>query len=291
VVGAGVIGRSWAAVFARAGCPTRVWDIDPEASRRAARWVQEVAGVDASRVSVEDDLAAAVRGAVYVQESGPEQLEVKQALFEELDAAADPDTVLASSTSTHDMTQIAGDIAGASRCVVAHPVNPPHVIPAVEVVPGRATDGRVVDWTCEFLASLGQIPVRMNFFLPGFLLNRLQAALVREAIHLVASGAASVDAVDTVVRDGLGMRWAFLGPFATGHTNADGGLADYYRRYSQSYVDLMESLGPTPSFDEALIDVLAEATSRMVEGRPVADLQRERDRLVGELAAIKQASR
>ena len=218
VVGTGVIGRSWIRVFARAGCETRAFDPDRKQLAGALEWARESAREDEALGFIDagagggerrairrcDTLNEVLAGAGWVQESGPEALAVKQRIFAELDAAADSGAILASSTSAHDMSRIADDVAGAHRCVVAHPVNPPHVIPMVEVLPGEDTQPEVLAAALAFLESLGQSPVPMNRYLPGFLLNRLQAALVREAVFLYGTGAASAEAIDTVVRKGTG---------------------------------------------------------------------------------------
>ncbi|HTK41514.1 MAG TPA: 3-hydroxyacyl-CoA dehydrogenase NAD-binding domain-containing protein, partial [Gemmatimonadales bacterium] len=202
VIGSGVIGRSWAQVFARAGCNTRVHDSDSAQMDRAlealARGLERdvVDGFETAssamacleRVSPHADLREALSGAGYVQESGPEDLTIKRAIFGELDRLADSSTILASSTSAMDMTEIASGLRGSARCIVAHPVNPPHVVPVVEVLPGKGTDPAVVSRTMEFLRLVGQTPVLMNFYVPGFLLNRMQAALLREALQLVERG-------------------------------------------------------------------------------------------------------
>ncbi len=165
VVGTGVIGRSWAQLFARKGCETRLYDRDPGQVAKAVSWIDEnlerlttlgqlsrddVPAIR-SRISLHDSLDLALQGADYVQESGPEKLEVKQALYRELDAAAAPATILASSTSALDMTAIAKGVDAARRCIVAHPVNPPHVIPVVEIVPGKETTDDILQQTCAFM--------------------------------------------------------------------------------------------------------------------------------------------
>jgi L-gulonate 3-dehydrogenase len=286
VVGTGVIGRSWAQVFARAGCNTRLYDRDAAQVARAL----ELFGADAglARVSPHVELRAALAGAGYVQESGPEDLTTKRSIYGELDRLADPSTILASSTSAMDMTAIASGLRGASRCIVAHPVNPPHVVPVVEVLPGKDTDPDVVTRTTEFLRAVGQTPVVMNFYLPGFLLNRMQAALLREALHLVESGVADVAAVDAVIRDGLGLRWALMGPFGVANTNADGGVREYFTRYRQAYIELMNDLGPTPAFDPEQIERWGRATDLMVGDTPRDRLRAWRDRLVGRIRRLKQ---
>ncbi|WP_419859001.1 3-hydroxyacyl-CoA dehydrogenase NAD-binding domain-containing protein [Candidatus Palauibacter irciniicola] len=302
VVGAGVIGRSWIRVFARAGCETRVFDPDSEQLARALDWARNSANedealgfIDAGTAAEEgravrrcDTLEGALSGAGWVQESGPETLAVKQRIFADLDAAADPGTILASSTSAHDMSRIAAGLAGAERCIVAHPVNPPHVIPMVEVLPGEATHPDVLTAALAFLESVGQSPVQMNRYLSGFLLNRLQAALIREAVFLYGSGAASAEAIDTVVRDGLGLRWALLGPFGTGHTNADGGAGEYYRRYGEAYREMWRELEADPEFSDRVIDGIHAETAGMYGGSATRELCAWRDRLIRRLRALKE---
>jgi len=302
VVGTGVIGRSWIQVFARAGCRTRVYDRDPAQVEKAMAWLEadleycRAAGLisadEAARrrslITVHDDLNLALEGVGYAQESAPEPMEIKRAVYEELDRAADAAVILGSSTSALDMTEIAEGLTRADRCLVAHPVNPPHVIPVVEVLPGKQTDAEVVRRACEFLASVGQTPVLMNFYVPGFLLNRMQAALVREAIHLVESGVADVNAVDAVIRDGLGLRWALMGPFGVANTNADGGVREYFTRYGQAYIELMNDLGPTPRFSPELIERMGQGTDAMLGDVTHADLLRWRDRLVMKICELKK---
>ena len=302
VVGAGVIGRSWIRVFARAGCETRVFDPDPEQLARALEWARASADedealgfIDAGAAAEEgravrrcDTLEEALSGAGWVQESGPETLAVKQRIFADLDAAAEPGTILASSTSAHDMSRIAEGLPGAGRCVVAHPVNPPHVIPMVELLPGEATHPEALSAALAFLESVGQSPVQMNRYLPGFLLNRLQAALLREAVFLYGSGAASAEAIDTVVREGLGLRWALLGPFGTGHTNADGGAGEYYRRYGDAYRETWRELEADPEFSERVIDGIHAETEGMYGASATEALCAWRDRVVRRIRALKE---
>jgi 3-hydroxyacyl-CoA dehydrogenase len=232
-------------------------------------------------------MAGALEGADYVQENGPESLDRKREIFKELDRIASPNVILASSTSAIDMTEIARDLAGASRCVVAHPVNPPHVVPLVEVLGGEKTDRAVVEQTAAFMRAVVQIPVVLNTFVPGFLLNRLQVALLREAINLVESGVADVQAVDAVVHHGLGLRWALLGPFGVANTNADGGVREYLTRFAASLQMLMQDLGPTPRIDSELIERIGRQTDASYSTAPLAELRRWRDRMVHEVVRLK----
>lgn len=281
VIGTGVIGRSWIRVFARAGLETRIWDADPAQVEAAWNWVKadlkrarkehglrkRVVRAEREMVVRCETLEEALQGVFWVQESGPENLEAKRGMFAELDRLAPPKAVLASSTSTMDMTTIAQGLSGASRCVVAHPVNPPHVVPVVEVLGGAHTDPLVVRRAVRFLERVGQTPVLLRKYVPGFLLNRMQAALVREAVSLVKEGITTPEGVDAVIREGLGLRWALLGPFGVANTNADGGLREYFARYTSSFQmlcgDLTSELKLTPELIESM-GKSVDATNRRV---------------------------
>jgi L-gulonate 3-dehydrogenase len=294
VVGTGIIGRSWMLLFARAGRETRAYDASTAQLAAALRWMQRELETDVedgfltaaearrcvARVIACTELDTAVGPASYVQESGPENIDAKRAVYAALDKHAAPTAILASSTSTHDMTAIADGLEGAWRCIVAHPVNPPHVVPVVEVLPGVCTKPDVVDSTVAFLRSVGQTPVLLKRYAPGFLLNRMQAALIREAVCLVESGVADVDAVDAVIRDGLGLRWGLLGPFGVANTNADGGIREYLQRYGAPLRALMDDLGATPTLDSAMIARLGEQTDAMEGNVALQSILRWRDRSI-----------
>lgn len=294
VIGTGVIGRSWMRVFTRAGCETCVWDPNPETIAAAVTWHDAESAIDARPATVAGRLVPcrsledALAGASYVQESGPESVDIKRAIFSELDRLAEPNAIVASSTSALDMTDITAGLPGARRCVVAHPVNPPHVVPIVEILGGRATDAAAVSATVDIMRAVGQSPVVLNFYVPGFLLNRMQAALVREAIDLLTRGVADADAIDAVIRDGLGLRWALMGPFGVANTNADGGVREYFTRYGPSFERLMNDLAPNVRFDAALIDRVGSATDAMEGGADREDTRRWRDRLVRRVIELKR---
>ena len=302
VIGTGVIGRSWIRVFVAAGLSTRVFDPDPDQLAYAMSWLSESLETDvesgllssqdsSTQVALADSfesLDEALHGADYVQESGPENLSIKHSIFSDLDRLAEERAILASSTSAMDMTDIATGLDGARRCIVAHPTNPPHVVPVVEVVGGKETDPAVLETTVSFLRSVGQSPVVLNFFVEGFLLNRLQSALVREAFNLVQSGVADPGAVDAVVRNGLGLRWALMGPFGVANTNADGGVREYFTRFRQDYIDLMNELGGTPSITDEFVEQLGQEIDEATMGASVADINRWRDTMVGEIRRIKE---
>lgn len=303
VVGTGVIGRSWIQVFARAGCTVRVFDSSPEMIASAMAWFrQDLKSLRArgaikkkeakarwDRVTVAENLAVALKGVGYVQESGPERLDLKQEMYRELDRYAPAKAILGSSTSAMDMTAIAEGVPGARRCIVAHPVNPPHVVPAVEILGGAATEKKVVTRTIKFMAEVGQTPILMKKFVGGFVLNRMQAALVREAVDLVASGVCDVRAVDDAIRDGLGLRWALMGPCGVANTNADEGIRQYFTKYGSAYQGIWASLNTNVQFDDGLIDRLGRETDSVMNATLSA--QREwRDRLVLGIRELKAAT-
>jgi len=303
VIGTGVIGRGWVRVFSRSGCHTRIYDADPAQTHKALAWVEgdlkrdvsddfissQQAQTCLSLISLHTDLDEALAGAEYVQESGPEQLEIKQSVFCRMDEISPPGVILASSTSALDIEDIAGGLKGAERCFTAHPFNPPHILPAVEMMSTKAADPVLFEQAIEFLKSVGQKPVRMNFFIPGYLANRIQAAVVREAIHLVESGVAGVEAVDTVISEALGLRWAVFGNFGTNNTNADGGVREYYNRFGHSYISLMKELDPTPpSFDEEMIDRIGRGVDAMEGDAPISEICRWRDRMVVKIRKLKE---
>jgi len=303
VVGLGVVGRSWMRVFARAGLETRVWDPDPVQVDRAWDWYKAdqrrirreggmrkaVARNERANVLRCQTLVEALAEATWVQENGPEDLEVKREIFAGLDQAADPKAILASSTASLDMTRIAEGLAGRGRCLVAHPVNPPHVIPLVEVLGGRDTDPLAVRRAIRFLERIGQAPVLLRRYVPGLLLNRLQAALLREALHLVGSGVARADAIEAVVKDGLGLRWALLGPFDVPNTNADGGIREYLTRRGEVLNGLWNDLGKGNPLTPELVERLGHDLDQMHRRVPRETLREWRDDMISRLRRLKAA--
>lgn len=257
IVGAGLIGRAWAAVFARAGWAVRLHDphaptldaapglVRAELDMLHAHGLMDDPGRAAQGVTAHPDLADALAGAAFVQESGPEALHDKQALFAELDRLAAPGVVLASSTSAIVASKFTEGLPGRARCLVGHPVNPPHLIPLVELCGAPWTAPAALDRAAEVYGAIGQVPVLVRQEVEGFVLNRLQGALLAEAFRLVGDGVISAEDLDRTVSDGLGLRWSFLGPFATIELNAPGGIPDYCARYTGFYRRLAaEPAGP-----------------------------------------------
>ena len=247
MIGAGLIGRAWAMVFARAGWAVRLYDSNPAQLADARAYIGpslgeqqnaglcEDAAVAQAQIDYVSSLDAAVTGAVWVHEHLPEQLELKRAMFGELDRLANDDAILASSTSAIPASQFTEGLAGRARCVVAHPVNPPHLVPVVEICGAPWTAPATVERARAVMTEIGQVPVIVRRELDGFILNRLQGALLTEAMRLVEEGYVSPDDLDKTIKDGLGLRWSFMGPFETIELNAPGGVADYCARYSSFY--------------------------------------------------------
>ena len=303
LIGAGVIGRGWIRVFAPHGAEVRVYDPNPVQIPQTLAWLAQDLAADiaegfvtaAERDTVltntrgESDLAKALADVDYVQESAPEKLDVKHALFAELDRLAPAKAILASSTSALDIGEIAGGLPGLHRCVMAHPFNPPHLMPVVEMLGAPGTDPAILQKACDMLAACGQIPVRMNRYVKGFLGNRIQAAVVREALHLVETGVADALAVDAVIRDALALRWATIGNFGANHANADEGIAQYFSRYGGSYAMLMEDLDSTsPRFDPQVLRQIADAIEQREGVKGVAAFVRKRDVMVKDLNQLKR---
>ncbi|MGW4272977.1 3-hydroxyacyl-CoA dehydrogenase NAD-binding domain-containing protein [Streptomyces seoulensis] len=210
IVGAGVIGISWARLFGASGWQVRVSDPRPDLPDLVAR---HLAGLP---VTATADLAAAASDADFVQESGPERVPVKEEMFAELAAHTRDDVVLASSSSSLLPSVIAEGNPAADRILVGHPFNPPELMPLVEVVPGPATSPRAVERATEVYRQLGKLPVRLKKEIPGFVGNRLQKVFDDQAVHLVQQGVIDVSDLDDLVRASLGLRWATIGPFQSG---------------------------------------------------------------------------
>lgn len=300
VVGAGLIGRAWSMVFARAGMEVRLWDKLPGvaegsmaiirdrlADLKAAGLVSEAPEAIAARITPCAKLADCVEGAVHVQENGPERLGPKQDLFAELDRLCPPTVVLASSTSGIPASEFTGNLAGRGRCLVAHPVNPPYLVPLVELVGAPWTDPAVVARTRALMQRVGQVPVTAHKETRGFVLNRLQAALVAEAFRLVRDGVMSVEDVDACVKDGLGLRWAFMGPFETIDLNAPGGVADYAERFGPLMGGITEEQTPY-DYDAATVGHVTAERRAALDLARIEERSAWRDRRLMALIAHKR---
>jgi len=299
VIGAGLIGRAWSIVFARAGFQVALWDKFPTQVqlaldfiadrlpelRQAGLLVDEPATV-LGRIRPMQSMWEAVRDAVHIQENGPEKVPDKQALFAELDRAAKPDAVLASSTSGIPASAFTEGLNGRARCLVAHPVNPPYLVPLVEICPAPWTSDAAVAQARDLMHRAGQVPVTVKKELDGFALNRLQGALLAEAFRLLDADAISSADLDALVKHGLGLRWSFMGPLETIDLNAPGGLADYCNRYGPLYATLQQQMTPL-EWDTALIDRLQAARREELPLNMQPVRQEWRDRRLMALLAHK----
>lgn len=297
IVGAGLIGRGWAIVFARAGWRVNLYDLDPSALDNAVEALHEQikmllaqglctnAQEVLNQISFEADLQAAVLDADYVQECGPEFLDAKQALFTELDQLCSPNTILASSTSGFMASELSQHVDGRSRVLVAHPVNPPHLVPLVEISPSEWTDPAITKSVHDIMSDVKQTPIIVQKEIPGFILNRLQGALLNEALRLQQGGYATPEDIDKTVRDGLGLRWSFMGPFETIDLNAPDGLADYAQRYGPMYKNMAATQATAPDWNEEAISDVAKSRRDVLDINDIEQRQVWRDNRLAALYA------
>jgi 3-hydroxyacyl-CoA dehydrogenase len=305
VIGAGLIGRSWAISFARAGHDVALTDAEPGAVAKALDFVESalgnLAGFDLlnggspaairKRIRQAADLAEAVAGADYVQENTPEDLAVKRRVFAELDRLAPREAVLASSTSALQPSRFTEGLAGRERCLVAHPVNPPYLVPAVEIVPTPWTSPAAIERARRIMEEAGQAPLVMRREIDGFVVNRLQGALLQEAFRLVADGYATVEDVDIAIREGLALRWSFMGPFETIDLNAPAGVRDYVERYGALYDGLFETQKRRAEWRGPVLETIEAQRRARLKAGELGKRAEWRDRRLMALAAHKRAAK
>jgi 3-hydroxyacyl-CoA dehydrogenase len=277
IVGAGTIGIGWAIALSRGGLSVALHDPDAEQLARAMDEVgerladlegfellDEPAAAIAARVSAQSDLGSALEPAGYVQECAPERLALKRQLLRTLDELTPPETILASSSSAITTSAMADDLAGRARCLIVHPGNPPYLLPVVEIVPAPFTDEDVVERTYTLLERAGLSPVRVHVELEGFVFNRLQGAMLREAYALVRDGVASVEDIDRIVKDGLGRRYSVVGPFESSDLNVRGGIRAHAERMGEAYARMGNERGDHGRWtDELVAQVDAERRERL----------------------------
>ncbi|NUV78074.1 3-hydroxyacyl-CoA dehydrogenase NAD-binding domain-containing protein [Streptomyces fungicidicus] len=287
-VGAGVIGGGWVAHFLARGYDVTAWDPAPDAALKLRRLVDAAwpaltslglaEGASPDRLTVTGTLEQAVAKAEFVQESAPEKLDLKRDLLTRLDAATPPGVVIASSTSGYPMTDMQTTAADPSRLVVGHPFNPPYLIPLVEVVGGEHTDPAAVAWAARFYEAAGKSVITMDNEVPGFIANRLQEALWREALHMVANGEATVRDIDLSITEGPGLRWAVMGPMLTfALAGGEGGMAHMLDHFGPSLKSPWTRL-EAPELDRELYDAVVAGCDEAADGRSIADLVAERDK-------------
>ncbi len=302
LLGVGTIGASWATHFLVRGFSVTAWDPAPGAAEYLRAFVEAAwpamtrlglaADADPARFRVVDEPTSAVEGAVFVQESAPEDQAVKRDLYRRIDPALTPDAIVSSSSSGLLISTLQEGLRNGARFVVGHPFNPPHLVPLVEVVGGRDTDPGVVDWAVAFYNVHGKRAIKVNREVPGHIANRLQAALQREAFHLLLSGTASAADIDAAIAHGPGLRWAFMGPFLTMHlAGGEGGVRHALDHFGPAIESWWADFG-TPRLDRDNVETLARAVDEAIGGRSIAALAAERDtRLIALLEALQASDK
>ena len=300
VIGAGLIGRSWANVFARSGWDVALTDADAATLDAAPGLIR--AGLDdlashglvadaagaAARIRLARTLAEALEGAAFVQENLPERVEVKTAIFAEMDALAAPETILASSTSAIVASRFTEALKGRARCLVAHPVNPPHLVPIVELCGAPWTAPAAIAKARAIFESVGQRPIEVKREIDGFILNRLQGALLSEAFRLVGEDYVTPQDLDDTIRHGLGLRWAFMGPIETAELNAPEGMRDYCARYAHSLKSVPLKPAKPDVWDEPNVSRVIAAWGAAPGRAALLEKSVWRDKQLAALAAHKK---
>ena len=297
IIGAGLIGRAWAIVFARSGMSVCLYDVDASALGQVRDGIRQslqdllqaglIEDIEAplSLIQTEKDLAHAMRGVEYVQECGPEDIDAKRRIYSELESVVAIDTVLASSTSGIAASRFTNHLKHPERCLVAHPVNPPYLIPLVEVAPSPDTSEAAVNRTIQLMEQAQQTPILVRKEVQGFILNRLQGALLNEALRLFRDGYVSAEDLDKTVKHGLGLRWSFMGPFETIDLNAPNGVVDYGQRYGPLYRDVDRQRSDDDPWDTATLAALGQERRSQLPSEGLAERQAWRDRRLMALMA------
>ena len=256
LIGCGLIGQSWAISFLNAGFDVSLFDpvegVTVQAKEKIKAKLKDLQNYGLvenknisdylDKIHLAQKLSHAVKGSVYVQESGPEDLDIKKDLTKKIDAATVADIPIASSTSGIPTSLYANNVKGRCRCLVAHPINPPHLIPAVEIVPAPFTSEAITQKVKKIITSIDKEPLELKKEIQGFVVNRLQGALLNEAFNLIKEGISSAEDIDKAISEGLGLRWSFMGPFQTIHLNAPEGIKGYVARYEKMYDEMFPSI-------------------------------------------------
>jgi len=293
IVGTGVIGASWAAYYLAHGFDVVATDPAPNAEQNLRKYVDEAwtilskkglsEGSSRDRLTFQPKMSSALAAADFVQENAPERPDFKAKLFADMDDAAPPDSILASSSSGLTMDVISSSCKRPERCVIGHPFNPPHIIPLVEVVGGAKTSEKTIEIAMAFYASIGKKPIRLFKALPGHVANRLQAALYKEVLYLIQQGVLSVEDADAAVSYGPGPRWGVMGPSLQWHLGGGpGGINHYMEHLMDPLAGLMKVLG-TPNVTPELKQTVTEGVMRMAGDRSVEQLAEEENEVLAAL--------
>ena len=298
IVGTGLIGASWTAQYLASGFDVIATDPAPDAEAKVRKWVDQAwellesvglaSGASRNRLTFSADLKEAVSNADFVQESVPERLVLKAKVFAQMDEAAPPETILASSASGITMDAIQSSCKHhPERCVIGHPFNPPHIIPLVEVVGGAKTSERVIQEAMSFYASIGKKPIRLRKAVPGHVGNRLQAALYREILCLIQQGVVSVEDADIAVSYGLGLRWGVMGPSLQWHlAGGTGGIQQFVKQFMEGFSGLMKKL-EMPEVTPGLMQTIIDGVLKEANGQSVEQLAEAENKIVLELLALR----
>ena len=299
VIGGGLIGASWAAIFSKSGFNVFVYDPYPDVfdtyESRVTSFLEELKTIDETinvkeslnRINANVTIEDLCSNVEYIQESAPEILSVKQELFAKLDNLAPEEVVIGSSSSAMPISSITQNLKGQHRCIITHPANPPHLIPCVEICPGENTSNRTIEKTKEIFTASGASIVNVKKEIDGFILNRLQGALLNEAMRLYSDGYASSDEIDATIRDGLGLRWAFMGPFETIDLNAPVGIKDYISRYGPIFVEMAKNQTKIPDWSEEAGKKLELERRKILAHEELEDRAKKRNQLLKTLRKVK----
>ena len=302
LIGCGLIGQSWAVSFLSAGFSVSLFDPTEGVTETAKEKIkfklkdlQNLGLIADNNISeylekthLAQSLSEATQDSIYIQESGPENLEIKKKLTHEIDKVTPTNIPIASSTSGIPTSFYANDVLGKYRCLVAHPINPPHLIPAVEVVPAPFTKGAVTQRVKEIIRSINKVPIELTKEIPGFVVNRLQGALLAEAFELKKEGIASAEDIDTAISHGLGLRWSFMGPFQTIHLNAPEGISGYVERYEQMYKEMFNN--PSLDWSSVLENGLKQEILNLFDETKRENFEKQRDDKLAKLILHKRSS-
>ena len=299
VIGAGAMGASWAALFLANGLKVTVNDPRPDLKEAMQKAIAEISPTlkalgynikDLTKnLSLESDLGAGVKDADLVQENAPEDISFKQDLYARMETNLKPTALVLSSSSSIPATLFTQKMKTADRVLLGHPFNPPHLIPLVEVVPGAATSKKATDEAMDFYTAIGKQPILIEKEVPGFVANRLQAALFRESVHLVSTGVVSMENLDKIVSSSIGLRWAAAGPFKTFTLGGGpGGLPHFLTHLGPGLERLWAALG-NPHFDKPTVDLLIKQVSEGYAKIPYEQMTEQRDQQ--QLAIMKALGR